>query len=121
MAKERSLSFMHRLIAEATGDGLVVGNADDPAAARWPALWEWLSTTAVGVKYVKTPPALTINLIPGGITARISDRDLARNLEITFQSLSEVFDKLEEALQSPSTLVKIYGKREPHLRERKKR
>lgn len=120
MAKEKSLTFMNRMIQEAIGQDLIVGNADDPAAGRWPALWEWLSTVNVGREWVKTPPALTITLIPGGVAVRISDRDLARNLEITCPSLCEVFDKLEEAMNAPTTLVKVYGKREPRLRQRKK-
>jgi hypothetical protein len=63
---------------------------------------------------------VSISLIPNGVSVRINDRDLARNLEITCPNLAECFDRLEEALQSPGTMVKTWGKKEPKLRKRQK-
>jgi len=120
MAKEKSTTFMARLLEQAIGQDLQVGDPNDSAAVSWPLLWEWLSTTNVGKDFIKTPPAITITLIPNGVAVRINDRDLARNMEITCTSLGGVFDALESALQSPTTLVKIMGKKEPRLRKRSK-
>jgi len=120
MSKEKSLSFTDRLIAQAIGQDLTVGDPRDPAATRWPNLWEWLSTVNVGKEYIKTPPSITVVLIPSGVAVRVNDRDLARNLEVTCTSLEGVFDALEAALMVPTTLVKVMGKREPRLRKRQK-
>jgi hypothetical protein len=120
MAKERQLSMIDRMLEQAIGKHLDVGSECEPMRASHPLLWQWLATVYVGEDYIKTPPAITITLVPGGVSARVTDRDLAKSLEVTCDSLGKVFDTLEQALNSPTTLVKILGKREPRLRKRQK-
>ena len=120
MAKNREISFMDRLILQALGKGQTVGNEDDPAKEAFPALWEWLSRIYVGEDKIKQPPSLTVTLSPDGVVVRVSDRDLARAVEVTCANLQDCFSALEINLNSPKPAIKILGKREPNLRKRKK-
>ena len=120
MAKENKLSFVERLVMQATGNGQTIGHHDDPARAKWPLLWEWLSTLYVGAERVKSAPTISLNLTPSGVVVRVTDRDLARSVEVSCNNLEEVFATLEANLSSANPSMKIIGKREPRLRKRQK-
>jgi len=125
-AKEREdrkepnkVSFLQRAIEQAIGKDQSFGCLDDPAAERWPLLWEWLTSWRAGDLYVKTPPTITLRLGPGGALASVNDRDIAKALDVSFLHLADVFDAIEQALSSPNPAVRNIGRNEPKIRKRK--
>jgi hypothetical protein len=71
MARERQLSMIDRMLEQAIGKHLDVGSECEPMRSTHPLLWQWLATVYVGEDYIKTPPAITITLVPGGVSARV--------------------------------------------------
>lgn len=120
MAKERHLTFVERLIEQALGNNQKVGADDDPAETEFPTLYEWLSTVYVGKDKIKVPASLSINLAPGGVIVRVTDRDLSRSVEVTCQYLNQALSTMEQALTGERVGMKIIGKKEPKLRTRQK-
>lgn len=120
MAKEKQRpAFLQSAIEAAIGKEQQFGNPKDPAAERWPLLWEWLTTWKAGDLFVKTPPTITIRLGPGGALASVTDRDLAKALDVSFLDLGDVFDAIERAMASPNPALRNIGKNEPKIRKRK--
>jgi len=120
MAKSvQQLSAVDRAIAQALGDGLVLGREDDPAAKEFPQTWEWLRKVYVGKDRLKTPATLTIRLTPGGCLITLNDRDLAVAIDAACEHLGQALAALEAQLTGASTHVRTYGRREPSLRRRK--
>jgi hypothetical protein len=119
MAKEKHLSSLDRVIQIAMGEGKTVGNPDDPAAAKWPQLWEWLTRIYIGVDKIKQPASIFLTLGPGGVMARMSDRDLSYSVNVNVPNLQDVFDALEAQLAMGTVGVGTWGKKDPNLRKRK--
>lgn len=119
MAKEKHLSSLDRVILQAMGEGKTVGNPEDPAKDKWPQLWEWLSRIYVGVDKIKQPATVFITLGPGGVMARLSDRDLSWSASIGCPCLADVFDALEAELSKPTINSGSWGKKDPNIRKRK--
>jgi len=120
LAKEpQRPAFLQKAIEAAIGKDQSFGCPEDPAGKRFPLLWEWLTTWRAGELYVKTPPQITIRLGPGGALATVTDRDLAKALDVSFLNLEDVFTAIEAALSSPNPAVRHIGKNEPKIRKRK--
>lgn len=119
MAKEPRVSFVHRLIEQTTGKGRSVGAEDDPARQKYPLLWEWLTTIYVGKDRVKAPATMSIALVPEGVLIRVNDRDLSTAVEVLSPTLDQCFELVEANLASPRPGLKLFGKKEPHIRQRK--
>jgi len=119
MARERNLSSLDRVIQQAMGDGKTVGNPDDPAKEKWPQLWDWLTRIYVGVDKIKQPATVFITMGPGGVMARMSDRDLSYSVGVNVPNLADVFDALENQLQLGTIGVGTWGKKDPIIRKRK--
>jgi hypothetical protein len=120
LAKEQKRpAFLQAAIESAIGKDQQFGCPNDPAATRWPLLWEWLTTWKAGELYVKTPPTITIRLGPGGVLASVTDRDLAKALDVSVVNLGDVFDALEAQMSSSNPAVRNIGKNEAKLRKRK--
>lgn len=121
MAKEKEkLSALDRLIAQAVGEGRVLGADDDPAMEKWPTVWEWLSRIYIGQDNVRTPSPITIRLVPEGVQVSIVDKDLQSAVEVVFRHLGECFDRLEKEMSRPDCPIKSWGRKEPKLRRRSK-
>ncbi len=119
MAKERNLSALDRLIAQAIGSERRLGNEDDPAVAEWPQLWSWLSTVYVGRDHVKTPAILSVRLGPACALCTLTDRDLSVSVDAAAPCLHGLFAAMEAQLASSILPIKSWGKKEPQLRKRK--
>jgi hypothetical protein len=120
MAKDKPLSALQREVLQAMGEGRSIGLEDDPAREQFPALWEWLSTIYVGRDRIKQPASLTLTLVPGGVNVRLMDRDLCCSVEVTCRFLADALTSINENLISQNPGIKNWGKKEPHLRQRKK-
>jgi|KBSMisStaDraftv2_1062788.scaffolds.fasta_scaffold30179_2 hypothetical protein len=117
--RDKPLSSLDRVILQAMGEGKTVGNPDDPAREKWPQLWEWLSRIYVGVDKIKQPANIFIALGPGGVVARLSDRDLSYSVAVGTANLVDVFDALEVELAKPQSNSGSWGKKDPNIRKRK--
>lgn len=111
--------FLQAAIEQAIGHDQSFGCDKDPARERWPLLWEWLTMWKAGDLYIKTPPTLTIRFGPGGVLASVTDRDLAKALDVSVLHLADVFDAIEKEMASPNPSIRNVGKNEPKLRKRK--
>jgi len=116
---DRKMTSMERAILVAMGENKVMGNADDPAAKKYPELWGWLSTVHVGPNKIKTPANITVRLGPEGVLVTLTDRDLAVSVDAATATLDDVFAALERQLTSGVPCVKNWGKKEANLRKRK--
>lgn len=103
----------------AMGENKVMGHQDDPAANKYPNLWEWLSKVYVGRDKLKTPASLSIRLGPEGALATLTDRDLGYSVEATSPSLEGLFAAIEKQLSDNPAALKQWGKKESNLRKRK--
>lgn len=103
----------------AMGDNKVMGHADDPAASKYPNLWEWLSKVYVGRDKLKTPASLSIRLGPDGALATLTDRDLGYSVEATSPTLEGLLAAIEAQLRDNPASLKSWGKKEAVLRKRK--
>jgi len=122
MAKsDKRLSALDRLIAQAMGDDRTFGLSDDPAKDTLPELWTCLSTVYVGRDNIKTPATLTIQLVPGGCSCKINDRDMKSSLGVIVPHLDGALVALETVLASDNPPWVQWGKGEPDLRKRKAR
>jgi hypothetical protein len=119
MAKEKRVSSLDKVILQAMGEGKTVGSQDDPAREKWPELWEWLSRIYVGHDKIKQPATLFITLGPGGVMARLNDRDLSYSVGASCQNLVDVFDAIEAQLNTANSNVGSWGKKDPNVRKRK--
>jgi len=117
--QDKRPGFLQRAIEQAIGHDQNFGREDDPAAKKWPLLWEWLSQWEVGKNYVKTPPTLTIRLGPDGCLASVNDRDLGKAGDVNFPHLAGVFDAIERGLRDGTITVRNLGKGEAKIRKRK--
>lgn len=115
------VSHLDKVIQQAMGEGREVGAADDPARERWPQLWEWLTRIYVGRDDMKQPATITIACAPGGVSVRLSDRDLGVSVETATAHLEDALDSLEVALNNPNPSIKAWGNKEPKLRKRQRR
>jgi len=111
--------FLQRAIEQAVGKEQKFGRDDDPAVKKFPLLWGWLSTWEADKNNIKTPPGISIRLAPEGVLVSISDRDLARAVDVSCPHLEDVFKVMEAALGDPNCPVRIIGKGEPKIRKRK--
>lgn len=117
---DRRLSAIDRALLAAIGDGRTVGQADDPAATRWPDLWRALTMTEdAGHNYVIQPGVLTIQLGPSGVLATLTIRDLRCSWPAACDHLHEVFDAIQAALVAVPSAMRTWGKDEPRLRKRR--
>lgn len=121
MAKERKMSALDRLVAQAMGDERTFGLADDPAKDTLPELWECMSRIYVGRDNIKTPAVLSLQLVPGGVQLRITDRDMKMSLGVIVPHLDGAIPTLERILASDNPPWIAWGKGEPELRKRKTR
>src|SRR5262249_23706090 len=115
----RPMSALDRQIQQALGEGKVLGNDDDPAREKLPALWDWLSRGYVGPGHVKQPAHVTIRLAQGGVMATVTDRDLCVSVDVATPYLTDILAAMDRALANPSTPLRTWGKKEPNLRKRK--
>lgn len=115
----RPMSALDRQIQQALGEGKVLGNDDDPAREKLPALWDWLSRVYVGHGHVKQPAVVTIRLAHGGVMATVTDRDLCVSVDVATPYLTDILAAMDRALANPSTPLRTWGKKEPNLRKRK--
>ncbi len=120
-SKEKRLSTVEKVILQAMGEDRTVGHPEDPAREKWPQLWEWLSMIYVGRDKMKAPALITIQLGPGGVIARLNDRDLAVSVTASFPHLEQLFDQFELLLNSPDIPIQVYGKKEPILKTRRQK
>lgn len=116
--ESRKLSALDRAIQSAMGEGRTVGRDDDPAATKYPTLWDWLTRIYVGVGHVRQPATLSITLGPSGVLVSISDRDLGVSCGASCDHLDDALAAIEAALSSPTAPIRSWGKKEPKLRKR---
>jgi len=121
MAKDKKLSALDRLIAQAMGDDRHFGLENDPCKETMPELWNCMSTVYVGRDYIKTPATLTIQLVPGGTSCKINDRDMKSSLGVIVPFLDGCLPALESVLAGDNPPWVQWGKGEPDLRKRKSR
>lgn len=119
--EKKQLSSLERVIEQAMGENRIVGRPDDPAVAKLPELWRWLSTIYVGRDKMKAPATLTITLQPDGCAAKIVDKDMGCTVNVSCAYLTDILEACESALNMPNLPVTIWGKKEPNLRTRRKR
>lgn len=119
--KDRPLSPLQRMVAQAMGEDRTFGAENDPAKERYPALWEFLATVYVSETRMKTPCKLTVQLGPGGVICSLTDPDMKQSLQVAFPHLVNLLEEMERAAADPLAPWKSWGKGEPELRKRKKR
>ena len=107
----KATSPLDRLLQRAAGNGVLLGSADDPARKTAPNVWEWLSRVDCG-EYLKEPARLTIQLVPGGVQASLSDSSLKVTVDASCASLAEVLAALEEALTRANPTIRSWGRGE---------
>lgn len=121
MAKDRpdrKLSVVERLMSKTMGDGRTLGREGDPAAEKYPELWEFMTRWAVSAKEMKTPAQITFRAGPDGFIASFSDRDMGLGVDVAVPNLDDAWALIEAALCSPTTVWKNWGKKEPKFRKR---
>jgi len=116
--KDLPLSALERALQTAMGAGRAVGADDDPARAKYPALWEWLSKIYVGVGHLRQPATVTVTLGPSGVLVSVADKDLGVSCGAACEHLEDAFASLERALTSDVPPIRSWGKKEPKLRKR---
>lgn len=119
---DRKPSALDRAIAAAIGEGRTVGREDDPAKAKWPRLWQWLTlTTDPSGRYVISPGVISISLGPEGVNISVTLRDLKYSCTAGCLHLADALQTLEEALGVDGPHLRTWGKDEPVLRKRRKK
>jgi len=121
MAKEkteRPLSALERVLQTALGKGQSVGADDDPAATKFPTLWEWLSRIYVGNDHLRQPATISLSLGPTGVLVSIRDQDLGVSCGATCQHLEGIFQALEDSLSADVPPIRTFKNKEPKLRRR---
>lgn len=121
MAKEPKVSALDRAIQLAMGDDRTFGLADDPAKETMPGLWEFLTTIYVGRDKMKQPALLQLQAVPGGISCKLTDRDLRQSLGVIVPYFASALESLERIVSGPNPPWVQWGKGEPELRKRKAR
>lgn len=121
MAKDKKLSALDRLVAQAMGEDRTFGLTDDPAIQTMPELWECMSRIYIGRDNIKTPAVLSCQLVPGGVSLRITDRDMKMSLGVIVPHLDSALPTLERVLAADNPPWVAWGKGEPELRKRKTR
>ncbi len=111
-------SALDRAVQSAMGEGRTVGAEDDPAAQRYPILWDWLSRIYIGIGHVRQPATVTLALGPSGVLVSVSDRDLGVSCGATCLHLDDALAALEAALAADVPPIRSWGKKEPKLRKR---
>jgi len=118
----RRLSALDRAIQAAIGDGRTVGRGDDPAAEKFPDLWQWLTlTTDPAHDYVMQPAVVTVQLGPEGVLVSLTHRDLKVTCAVACLHLEEMWEVLQRALTSENPPIRTWGKDEPNLRKRRRK
>jgi len=117
---KQRLSALDRAIQAAIGDGRHVGRDDDPAAKRFPDVWEWMTKTEGGKDYVMQPASINIQLGPEGVLVSLTHKDLKVTCGAACLHLEEVFAALQHALTSENPPIRTWGK-DPDARLRKRR
>lgn len=117
--QQKRPAFLQRAIEQAIGNEQSFGREDDPAAKKWPYLWNWLTTWEVGKNNIKTPPSITIRLGPDGVLCSVSDRDLGKAVDVALPHLADCFNAIEEALAGGKVAVRNIGRGETKVRKRK--
>ncbi len=118
--RDKPLSALDRVVAQAIGEGKVLGLADDPARTTFPNLWEWMTRVYYGIDRIKQPAIVTVVAVNGGFTVRCADRELASAVQVTVRHLDDAWRALEAALADPSVPIQTWGRKEPKLRKRQK-
>jgi len=118
--KARELTFFQTLALEAVATDRPLGDDDDARRTTCPLLWEWLTTVQLPDDYVKEPPRLVIQAVPGGFLASISDASLARTVDVAIRTLDEACDALERGLREGTATVRCWGKVAPKMRKKTK-
>lgn len=120
MAKEQRLSALDRAIEQAMGKERTVGRDDDPAAKKYPELWQWMARLYVGGDHLMSPAELRVRLGPDGVLATLTNRDLCVSVDAGSSHLEAIFEAVEQALQRGVGSLRSWGKKEPLLRKRRK-
>jgi|SRR5579864_6488 len=115
---DKPLSALDRAIQSAMGTGRKLGREDDPAAVKFPALWDWLSRVYIGTDRLRQPATISVALGPEGCLVTITDRDLGVSCSAACPHLEGVLEALEKALTADVPAVRSWGKKEPKLRKR---
>lgn len=118
LPSDRKLSALDRAVQTAMGEGRAVGNDEDPARKKYPALWEWLSRIYIGIGHVRQPATVSVTLGPCGVLVSVSDKDLGVSCGAVCPNLDEAFQALEDALSAEVAPIRSWGKKEPRLRKR---
>jgi len=124
MAKDKppeKLSALDRMILQAMGENRTFGLDDDPAKESMPELWTCMSTIYIGRDKIKQPASLAIALVPGGVSLRLTDRDMKQSLGVIVPHLDGSLLSLERVLAGENPPWVAWGKGEPELRTRKQR
>jgi hypothetical protein len=116
----KKLSALDRAIQTAMGEGRHVGADDDPAAKKYPQLWEWLSRIYLPGDLMRQPSSLTITLTPTGVQVSVYDRDIGQSVVTTCAHLDDAIKTMEEELNKDNPQIRNSGKKEPQLRRRKR-
>jgi len=122
MGKEKKeLTPLERLLQQAIGNGVSLGNASDPARGKWPNVWEWLSTVDAGDDFLKEPCSIRIALVPGGVQGALTDPSLGCTVDATSETLEGLFEGLERNLQSAHPTIRTWRKGDLQLRKKPKK
>lgn len=114
------LSPVERAVQIAIGEGRTFGNVSDPAREKFPTLWEWLTRAYLGQDYIKQPATMSIAANSAGFTVKLVDRDLSSSCIANTTNLEDAFAAIEVILANGQGGWTHWGKKEPHLRKRKK-
>jgi hypothetical protein len=115
----KRVSFLDRAIQQAIGDERILGRQDDPAKAKFPELWKWLTQTECPGNRIKQPATLMIRMGPEGVLVSINDRDLGYAVDVCCTHLMEILEACERALTSDNPSIRTNPKKDPNLRKRR--
>jgi len=119
LAKEQSA--LDRLIQQAAGERVHLGNQSDPAATSWPNVWEWLSRTEADADHLKDPARIGIALVPGGVQVSLTDSCFGVTVDAVSSTLEGVFGALERQLTAETPTIRTWRKGEVVLRPKPKK
>jgi len=121
MAKSREMTVLDRLILQAAGDNVILGNAADAGKVQWPNVWEWLSRTDADKDHLKEPARMSLALVPGGVQVALTDAAFGVTVDAVSETLSGVFDALERNLTSQAPTIRTWRKGEVVLKKKRKK
>lgn len=119
--EDRPLSSLERLILQTMGDGKTFGKPGDPAADSHPNVWEWMTRCDAPKDRILTPSFLRVTAVNDGFLAVLTCPDLASQVECPVPHLLTVWECLEKYLTSPDLVIKVWGKKEPDMKKKKKK